>query len=206
MKILIGTGNPSKARYFHELLAGTGAACVSAREMGIEETPEENGRTPLENARQKAAFYAQYADAVICADSGLYFDPLALDDPRQPGLHIRTPQGGRRLDDDEMIAYYAELVRSLGGRVRAYYMDAFVLRIGEKVYDFEATREEALAWAFDMVDTPCVWRRPGWPLDSLSLEDDGRYFLDPDRRRDEPAQDQAGYRSRLEEYYEHMGL
>lgn len=200
MKLLIGTGNPSKARYFAELLAGTGVECVSLREAGITETPEETGRTPLENAKQKAVFYAQYADAVVCADSGLYFDALERDDSRQPGVHIRTPQGGKRLDDDEMIAYYARLVRSLGGRVRAYYMDAFALCLNGQIHEFEATREEALAWAFDMVDTPCVWRREGWPLDSLSLEDDGSYFLDPGRPKGNQAQDEAGYRERLRRF------
>lgn len=198
MQVLIGTTNPSKAKYFETLLAGTGAQCITLRDLNITQEPQETGSTPLENARIKAAFYSRYADAVICADSGLYFDSLPLDDPRQPGLHIRTPRGGKRLDDEEMIAYYAQLVHSLGGKVRAYYMDAMALYIGGMLHDFEATREEAQAWAFDMVDTPCVWRRAGWPLDSLSLEMDGHYFLDPDGRRQTLPQEKAGYRERLE--------
>ena len=71
---------------------------------GVFDNPQETGKTPMENAMIKAAFYGRYADAVICADSGLYFDALALDDPRQPGLQIRTPGGEKRLDDEEMIA------------------------------------------------------------------------------------------------------
>lgn len=200
MRVLIGTTNPSKAKYFETLLAGTGAQCITLRDLNITQEPQETGNTPLENARIKAAFYGQYADTVICADSGLYFDTLPLEDPRQPGLHIRAPQGGKRLDDDEMIAYYAQLVHNLGGRVRAYYMDAMALYLNGTLHDFEATREEALAWAFDMVDVPSIWRREGWPLDSLSLEDGGYYFLDPNRPKPSFPQEKAGYRARLKAF------
>lgn len=197
MKILIGTTNPSKVDYFETLMAGMDVESLTLRDLDIRDEPQETGNTPLQNARIKAAFYGQYAETVICADSGLYFDGLPLDDPRQPGLHIRTPQGGKRLDDEQMIAYYAALAHSLGGRVHAYYMDAMALGVRGALYDFEATREEARTWAFDLVDTPCVWRRAGWPLDSLSLEPDGHYFLDPDRPQRRQPQEKAGYRDRL---------
>lgn len=200
MKVLIGTTNPSKAEQFAQMLSGFGLEFMTLRDLGITDEPTETGRTPQENAMIKAAFYGQYADAVICADSGLYFDGLPLCDPRQPGLHVRTPGGGRRLDDEEMIAYYAQLVHSLGGKVRAYYMDAMALSIGGTLHDFVATREEAQAWAFDMVDVPCVWRREGWPLDSLSLERDGHYFLDPDRKREALPQEKSGYWLRLQAF------
>lgn len=200
MRILIGTTNPSKAKYFERLMEGLDVQCVTLRDLGITDEPKETGHTPLENARIKAAFYGKYADAVICADSGLYFDSLPLDDPRQPGLHIRTPQGGKRLDDDEMITYYAQLVHSLGGKIHAYYMDAMALLVGGQLHDFAATREEAEDWAFDMVDVPSVWRREGWPLDSLSLEKDGHYFLDPSDRPDKLPQEKSGYWPRLRRF------
>ena len=129
MKILLGTSNPSKVRFFEQFIEQEGVTLVTPKELGIEESPEENGNTPVENAVLKAAFYSQFAPCVICADSGLYFDELPLDDPRQPGLHIRTPQGVR-LDDEEMIDYYAQLVHSLGGKVTAYYLDGVALRVG----------------------------------------------------------------------------
>ena len=127
---------------------------------------------------------------------------MPLEDPRQPGLPIRTP-GGKRLDDEEMIAYYAELVRSLGGKVTAYYLDGFALRMGEETHTFEATREECRARAFTMTDTPCAYRRPGWPLDSLSYDHDGRAFLDPQRKQD--AQQEWGFKDRLKAFFrEHL--
>lgn len=197
MRILIGTTNPSKVGYFETLLADADAVFVTPRELGIADEPQETGRTPAENARLKAAFYGQYADAVICADSGLYFDPLQLDDPRQPGLHVRTPHGVR-LDDEQMIACYAALAHSLGGRVMAYYLDACAVQRGGRTYGFQATRAEARARAFYLTDSACVARREGWPLDSLSLDLEGISFLDARRRTVE--QMEKPYTARLKAF------
>ena len=189
--ILVGTTNPSKAAYFMDLLSGCDAQFVTLRDLGITDEPEESGNTPEENARIKAAFYGKYADDVVCADSGLYFDALALDDPRQPGLHIRTPGGCARLDDDQMIAHYAQLARSLGGRALAYYLNGIAVKNEKGIHSYLASREEAMSWAFYLVDTPSSWRREGWPLDSLSIDLKGYYFLDPQRKMD-PQMDNSG--------------
>ncbi|MCD8126796.1 MAG: non-canonical purine NTP pyrophosphatase [Clostridiales bacterium] len=115
MDILIGTTNPSKVKRFASLLNGYDVALHTLQELCITEEPEETGSTPEENALQKAAFYGRFSDYVICNDAGLYFDGLPMRDPRQPGLHVRSPQGAR-LDDEEMITYYSSLIRSLGAR------------------------------------------------------------------------------------------
>ena len=168
-KILIGTTNPAKVGRFKALLAGYGVEFCTLNDLGITEEPEERGATPEENAALKAAFYGKYADAVICSDSGLYFDGLPLDDSRQPGLNVRTPNGGPRLDDEGMLQYYTGLVRSLGGRVLAYYLDGVAVfhhgTISSFMEDSEATRQSA----FYLVDKPAPQRRQGWPLDSISL-------------------------------------
>lgn len=178
MHILIGTTNASKVTLFRELLANTGATLVTPRDLHIDEEPQETGKTPEENARIKAAFYGRFAERVICADSGLYVDALPLSDPRQPGLHIRTPHGVR-LDDEQMIAHYAALSRALGGRVLAYYLDACAVQSPKGRFSFQATREEARAAGFYILDTPCAQRREGWPIDSLSVDLQGRSFFDP---------------------------
>ena len=202
INILVGTSNPSKVRFFQQFIEQENVRLVTPKELGIADSPEENGRTPVENALIKAQFYSAYAPCVICADSGLYFDELPLDDPRQPGLHVRTPQGVR-LDDEEMIAYYAQLVHSLGGKVTAYYLDGFALQIGDASYTFEATREECRARAFTMTDTPCPQRREGWPLDSLAYDHDGTAFLNPNRKVD--AQQEWGFKDRLKAFFaEHL--
>ena len=179
MKILIGTTNPSKVEYFAAMLSGFGLEFMTLRDLGIEDEPLETGATPMENAMIKAAFYGKYTENVICADSGLYFDCLPLSDPRQPGLHIRTPDGKRRLDDEKMIAHYAQLVHNLGGKTLAYYLNGVAIQTGGEVSGFQWTREEARLGAFYMLDTPCAAHCPGWPLDSLSVGLDGVSFTDP---------------------------
>lgn len=193
--ILVGTTNPSKAAYFKDLLSGCDAQFATLCDLGITDEPQEDGATPEENARIKAAFYGRYADYVVCADSGMYFDALPLADPRQPGLNIRTPGGCARLDDEAMIAHYARLAHSLGGRALAYYLDGAAAYVCGEVYGFQATREEAKSWAFYLTDTPGKWRREGWPLDTLSIDLQGRYFLDPQRPRF--PQEKSSYRPRL---------
>lgn len=177
LKVLIGTTNPSKLRMFEEWLSEYPVTFVTLSDLGITGEPTETGDTPTENARLKAEYYGQFADYCICQDSGLYLDALPLDDPRQPGLHIRTPQG-RRLDDEEMIAYYSALAGSLGGRVMAYYLDGFAVKTPDGIQTYMKSQEEARNGAFWLTDKPSEKRRPGWPLDSISLMPDGSYFLD----------------------------
>lgn len=169
MKVLIGTTNPSKVKRFAELLGGHDVEFYTLKDLGIEAEPEEMGTTPEENAVTKAKFYGQFFDRVICNDSGLYFDDLPIEDNRQPGLHIRTPGGCDRLDDEEMISYYSKLIGTLGGKVLAYYLDGIAVYNQGKVYSYMENSEATRASAFYMIDQPSEYRHPGWPLDSISL-------------------------------------
>lgn len=179
MKVLIGTTNPAKVSRFEGFLSDCDIEFCTLKDLNITEEPEEKGSTPEENARIKAAFYGQFCDFVICNDSGLYFDGLPLDDDRQPGLNIRTPGGGRRLDDEEMITWYSKLIHSLGGEVMAYYMDGIAVCNQGMLYSYTDSCEDAQSDAFYMVDTPSEKRHAGWPLDSLSINRNTRtYFVD----------------------------
>lgn len=181
MDVLLGTTNPSKAAMFENWLAGEGIRFLTLREVSIPGEPAETGATPAENARRKAEYYGRYADYVICNDSGLYLAGLPMEDARQPGLHVRTPQGAaHRLDDEEMIACYAGLAHSLGGWAQACYLSGYAVETPQAVYLYEESIGELAEQAFWLTDTPCAERRPGWPLDSLSLYKDGKTsFLDP---------------------------
>lgn len=198
--VLLGTTNPAKVRYFETLLCGLGLRFTTPDALGIAEEPPETGRTPEENARIKAALYGQYARRAVCADSGLYFDALALDDARQPGLHIRTPGGCARLDDGQMIEHYAALAGALGGRALAYYLDGTAVCTDGRVSGFSATREEARAGGFLLTDEADARRVPGWPLDSLSRRLDGTSFLDA--ARESSGDIRAPYRARLRAFLE----
>lgn len=204
MKILIGTTNPSKVRRFEDLLKDCDVEFCTLADLQIEAEPEETGSTPEENAALKAKFYGQFFDRVICNDSGLYFEELPMYDPRQPGLNIRTPNGGKRLEDEEMISYYKELVHSLGGRVLAYYLDGIAVYNQGSVCSFMENSDAVRTSAFYMVDEPSQKRHPGWPLDSLSLNRKTlTYFTEKKNERNDTADENimvGEYRKRLREF------
>ena len=80
-----------------------------------------------------------------------------------------------------MISYYSSLIRSLGGKVTAYYDDGIAVFERGRVYTFSKSKEDALKAAFYMTDVPSPKRHPGWPLDSISINiESGRYFVDRD--------------------------
>ena len=199
MKILIGSTNLSKRERFKALLVDKDVEILTPEECRITDEPEESGKTPEENARIKAVFYGQYYDNVICNDSGLYFMELPTEDPRQPGLKIRTPMGKQRLSDEEMIRYYTELIRTLGGKVEAYYLDGVAVFHEKKIYSY--MDPEYAQWkSFYMVDKASPKRHAGWPLDSLSIDKKtGRLFVDRrDFQTDNIVTDE--YRTRLKDF------
>lgn len=201
MKVLIGTTNPAKVTRFAEFLPDSGIDFLTLKDLNITAEPPETGADPEENARIKAEFYGRYCDRVICNDSGLYFDGIPLDDPRQPGLNIRTPQG-RRLDDEEMIEYYSGLIHSLGGKVLAYYIDGIAVYHEGKIDTF--LDEQGKLAAFYMVEKPSPNRHPGWPLDSLSVNRNTMtYFTDKGNNIYDPVEEQimvGQYRARVVEF------
>ena len=179
MKVLLGTTNPSKVKRFSNLLEGCDIEFITLKDIDITDEPKEDGATPEENAISKAKFYGQYFDIVICNDSGLYFEELALDDPRQPGLNIRTPMNMHRLSDDEMIKYYSELIGELGGNVSAYYLDGIAVYYRGEIYSFMDSEMAQKTGAFYMIDMSSPKRFEGWPLDSLSInKETGVYFVE----------------------------
>lgn len=179
MIVLLGTTNPSKVKRFSNLLEGCDIEFITLKDIDITDEPKEDGATPEENAISKAKFYGQYFDIVICNDSGLYFEELALDDPRQPGLNIRTPMNMHRLSDDEMIKYYSELIGELGGKVSAYYLDGIAVYYRGEIYSFMDSEMAQKTGAFYMIDMSSPKRFEGWPLDSLSInKETGVYFVE----------------------------
>ena len=178
MKVLLGTTNPSKVHNFSNLLKDCEIEFITLKDIEIASEPEENGKTPEENAILKAKFYGQYFDTVICNDCGLYFEELSLDDCRQPGLNVLTPMNMQRLSDEQMIEYYSKLIKELGGRVSAFYLDGIAVYNHGEIYSF-MDKENARKTGFDMIDKAASKYFPGWPLNSLSINrETGKYFVD----------------------------
>lgn len=91
---------------------------------------------------------------------------------------VRTPNGRARFcNDEEMLAYYAALVHSLGGAATAMYLSGFAVFADGKLSTFAFSREDAAHAAFIMTDKPSASRHPGWPLDSISVRPDSGCIL-----------------------------
>ena len=177
MRLLYGTGNPAKFEVMWEMVAGLPIELVSPRQIGLN-LPEvdESGRDPLQNACLKArAYYRAAGMPVFSCDSGLFLE--GLPEALQPGVHVRRV-GERSLTDEEMTAYYSALARQYGGRITAQYRNAIcVVMDDEHIYAHQG--EELCGERFDLVQQPHPNRRPGFPLDCLSVErSSGRYYDD----------------------------
>lgn len=192
--LLYGTYNPAKLAAMRRWLEGLPVDLIGLRDLP---TPppdvEEDGDTPLDNARLKAIAYSNATGmTTLAADSGLYID--GLPDARQPAVHARR-QNGHRMDDAEMIAHYAALATSLGGRAVARYRNALCIAFtdGRSVERFD---DSVASFPFYLVATPHPRRTEGFPLDSLSVDiETGQYYFDMDAARaDTDLAQQAGYR------------
>jgi Xanthosine triphosphate pyrophosphatase len=180
MKLLYGTGNPAKLEAMQTRLQNldielTGLDGLRSKGSTIPHIPED-GATPLENARQKAqAYYEAFQMPVFSCDSGLYFDDVP--DEIQPGVHVRNING-KCLSDDEMIQYYAGLVRQYG-KLTARYKNAICLVMDEH-HIYEAMDPSMENGPFILTDIPhSKVREKGFPLDSMSIDiKTGQYFYD----------------------------
>lgn len=199
MRILFGTGNQAKLDVMRQRLMDLNRKPDAEKEIksdagedekvsgGIEiiglkdmqtEAPQvpEDGKTPLENARQKAhAYYRIYGMPVFSYDSGLYFENLP--EEVQPGVHVRTV-GGKYLTDEEVITYYTGLAKKYGD-IKAHYQHAVCLVMGEgQVYEIMDDSTASEPFLITSVPRSAVLRK-GFPLDSISKDiRTGRYFYD----------------------------
>jgi len=177
MKLLYGTTNKAKITYMQQRVAHLGIRLLSLADVAAPKLHiEENGNSPLENARIKAlAYYDMLKIPLFSADSGLYID--GLDDGRQPGINVRGP--GDHMNDDEAIAHYCALAAEMGGKMVARYKNAIVL-IDTDGQIHEHMGDDIASEPFLLVSKPhCKIRREGFPLDSLSVHiASGKYYYD----------------------------
>ena len=180
MQILFGTGNQAKLSAMKSRLEKIGIELIGLNELRAEgkSIPEvlEDGNTPLENAKLKAlAYYEAFRIPVFSCDSGLYFDHVP--DEVQPGVHVRNVNG-KCLSDEEMMEYYAGLVRKYGNLV-AQYRNAICFVMDEK-HIYEAMEPSMYSEKFILTDKPhSKIREKGFPLDSMSIDmKTNRYYYD----------------------------
>lgn len=180
MKLLFGTGNQAKLSVMKSRLEKIGIELIGLSDLKAEgkNIPEvfENGNTPLENARLKAlAYYKAFQMPVFSCDSGLYFDQVP--DEVQPGVHVRNVNG-RCLSDEEMMEYYAGLVKRYGNLV-ARYQNAICFVMDEN-HIYESMDPSMASEKFILTDKPhSTIREKGFPLDSMSIDmKTNKYYYD----------------------------
>lgn len=179
MILVYGTGNPAKLDVMRRRLSSLdGIELIGLKDLKGE-IPEvqEDGKSPLENARKKAlAYYQAFQMPVFSCDSGLYIDQLP--EKEQPGVHVRTING-RYLSDEEMLEHYTGLVRKHGD-LTARYRNAICLVLDSgRVYE---AMEESMAsepFIITSVQHKDGIRKKGFPLDSISVDiRTGKYYYD----------------------------
>lgn len=199
MKLLYGTGNHAKLESMRRRLKGLDLEILGLGDME-KEAPEveENGKTPLENARQKAlAYYEAFGIPVFSCDSGLYFEGVPDED--QPGVHVRTVKG-RHLTDEEMLEHYGGLARKYGD-LRARYRNAVCL-VTDRDHVYESMDESLASKVFLLTSVPhSRILHEGFPLDSLSVDPEtGKYFYDLDETKTDQVAVEDGFLNFFKKY------
>lgn len=176
LRLLYGTGNTAKLAAMRQRLCGLPVEIVGLCDLDV--TPpevEEDGATPLENAKKKAlGYYRAFHIPVFSCDSGLYFENVPQE--LQPGVYVRRVNGVC-LSDEEMIRYYSGLAEQFGD-LRAQYKNAICLVLDEERI-YLAMDEDMASEPFLLTVKPRPQREPGFPLDSLSVDrKTGKHFYD----------------------------
>lgn len=192
LKLLYGTGNEAKFVSMQRLLSSLNIELISLKDRK-ESIPEvaEIGQTPLENARLKAkSYFKAFQIPVFSCDSGLYFDNVP--DEIQPGIHVRLING-KRLNDEEIIEYYAALANKYGD-LTARYCNAICF-IKDSKHIYESMDQTLSGERFVITNIPHQKRMNGFPLDSLSIHiSSGKYYYDMDEQTVEETALENGFR------------
>lgn len=141
--LLLASQNPGKLAEMRQLIAGLPFRVVGPREVGIQEAPDETGRSFLENAVLKARYYAQRSGLLTAADdSGLSVD--ALDGG--PGLYS-SRFGGEGATDADRNRLLLEKLRGVPWAKRgARFTSAVaVARGGDVLFEAQETVEGIIA-------------------------------------------------------------
>lgn len=172
MKVLFATSNPAKVRNYKEKLLKSGIELLTLKDIDIHIHVEENGKNAIENAYIKAkTYYDELRIPTIGMDNNLFIE--GIPDELQPGVFVRRING-KELNGDEMIEYYTKLVKEYGGKLKARWVYGMVLISENGTYEY--------SWSYDdfyLVDKVNAKRNPGYPLDSISIDEKlNKYFVD----------------------------
>ena len=161
-EVLFATNNLSKVSRYKDKLLDRGIVIKSLKDIDVKVDVDENGSTAIENAIIKAKAYNEATDLpTMATDDTMFIE--GIPDDKQPGIYVRRVNG-KRLNDDEMIEYYTDLVKQYGkdGKLNTKWILGMVIIKEGKIYTHEETTSE-----FYLLDTPAKDRREGYPLSSI---------------------------------------
>lgn len=178
MKVLFATTNPAKIEAYRGALEERGIEVVTLADLEVNLEVEETGKDVLENAGLKARAYAEATGLpTVAMDNGLWIE--AVEGDEQPGVEVRRV-AGERLDDEAMIEYYSRVIARYGGRLAAKWQFGIAVCAKGDVAQYLWERD-----GFELVAQPCVARRPGYPLDSVSVMPTGEYVAERQLGKDD---------------------
>lgn len=174
IQVLFATGNETKAKRFSKGLYERGIEVITLKDINEDIEVDENGKDAIENALIKARAYSRITNIPVFAmDDNLYLENVP--EEKQPGMYVRRVNG-KRLNDEEMIEHYTNLVRLYGtnGKLtcRWVYGMAVINKGKESTYTW--SKED-----FYMVEKPSNKLNPGYPLNTISMNKKlNKYFTD----------------------------
>ena len=162
MRVLIATRNATKYTRLYSILRGLPYELVGLEEAAINTSVEENGRTPEENARMKAALYCGLSGlTTIADDAGLKVDRFP--DHEQPGVYVRRV-AGKRLEDEELFRWYQGKLEDLGGHSPACWLAGIAVAMTPSV-----VCSRTFFFPVQLRSNACPERDSGEPLNSLTF-------------------------------------
>lgn len=120
-KLVIATTNSNKVRRLKLLLKDLDYEILSLNDMvfAIPE-PNENARTPIGIATEKASHYVEYLPddtLILTQDDTIQFE--GVEDSDNPGVHIKGPVVKKygEFTDENAAEYYKDLANKYGGAI-----------------------------------------------------------------------------------------
>lgn len=174
MKLLIATWNPAKLSMFQNLLKDfTDIEFFSLSDFPDVEEPEEDGKTPQENALIKARYYAEVFNIPALADDA-WFEIDELDwapwvKARRWGWELPAT-----VSDEDFLVHYLDKIKDIKADKltwwfpfsRCLYMPGWEHYFQNEKIDLYLSKEPRRPF------------RKWWPISSVSIMLDGRHFLD----------------------------
>lgn len=172
-RLVIGTSNPGKVKEWKFFLKGV-IPVVSVSEIGNYKSSEENEKTFLDNAIQKAKYYSKLTNEyVLSEDGGFEVDYLG----GLPGIKSRRIlPGNKDGTDEELIDFILKKLKGVSKEKRKAKITVFVVVADPegKIIFKENNFIEGI-----ITTKPSKKIEPGYPYRSiLFLPKLGKYFIE----------------------------